>query len=69
MLREVKNARFGRRAGLFGARYFLDAGAEPGAVSWRRRAFLAIQAEQELRPVALLHDGARTYWLFEQRVY
>jgi 5-methylcytosine-specific restriction endonuclease McrA len=69
MLREVKNARFGRRAGLLGARYFLDVGAEPGAVSWRRRAFVALQAEQELHPVALLQDGARTYWLFEQRLY
>jgi hypothetical protein len=69
MLREIKNARFARRRTLLGRRYLLHAGRDAGPISWGRRAFRAIQAEQELRPVALFDDEARAYWLFEQRVY
>jgi hypothetical protein len=67
MLREVKNVRFGRRLTLFGRRYSLHEGAT--ALTWRPRAFDAILAEQDLRPVALFRREARTYWLFEQRVF
>jgi len=69
MLREVSNMRIGRRRGLLGARYELLRGDELTGVRWSRRAFAALQADQEQRPVALLSDPPRTYWLFEQRVY
>jgi hypothetical protein len=69
MLREVKNACFGRRFTPLGRRYFLLDGDAHGSVTWRRRGFLAMQAEQEVRPVPLFHQATRTYWLFEQRVY
>jgi hypothetical protein len=57
MLREVKNLRFQRRLTLFGWRYGAVEGARPVGVTWRRRAFDAIRAQQELRPVKV-----RTAW-------
>jgi hypothetical protein len=69
MLRAVKNASFGTSRALLVRRYHLLHGGEPLGVAWSRRAFLAIQAEQEQRPVALFDADGRTYWLFEQRVY
>ena len=69
MLREVRNMRIGRRRGLLGRRYELLRGDEPTGVCWSPRAFAALQAAQEERPVALFEDEARTYWLFEQRVF
>jgi len=66
MLREVKNARFERRLTLLGPRYHL---CEAPEVAWRRRAFAALLAEQEARPVALFMRGERTYWAFEQRIF
>ena len=69
MLREVKNVRFGRRLTLLGWRYFHLEGDRAGDVVWRRRAFEAMQAEQESRPVELFRRDGRTYWTFEHRVF
>lgn len=69
MLREVRNLRFERRLTLFGRRYEAVEGATPVGVAWRRRAFDAIRARQELRPVELFRREGRAYWLFEDRVY
>jgi 5-methylcytosine-specific restriction endonuclease McrA len=69
MLREVKNARFERRPGLFGRRYFLVEGRTAGTLTWRRRAFEAILREQQERPVALFERDGRTYWAFERRIF
>jgi 5-methylcytosine-specific restriction endonuclease McrA len=69
MLREAKNVRFERRLTLFGWRYHVLQGREPVDVAWRRRAFEAIQREQEARPVELFTCDGRTYWAFEQRVF
>lgn len=68
MLREVKDARFERRLGAFGWRYYLVQGGKPGTVTWRRRAFAAIQDEQDVCPVALFAREGRTYWVFEGRI-
>ena len=68
MLREVKDARFERRFGIFGRRYLLLEGRTPATVTWRRRGFAAIQLEQDVRPVALFTRAGRTYWAFEQRI-
>jgi 5-methylcytosine-specific restriction endonuclease McrA len=69
MLREVKNVRFERRLTLFGRRYHVVQGGRLLEVGWRRRAFEALQREQEVRPVELFCCAGRTYWTFEQRVY
>ena len=69
MLREVSNLRFERRLTLLGWRYHVVEGGRPIEVAWRRRAFGAIQREQDVRPVALFTRAARTYWTFERRVF
>jgi 5-methylcytosine-specific restriction endonuclease McrA len=69
VLREVKNAGFGRRLTLLGWRYFPVLGAEPGPVSWRRGRFGALRAAQAERPVVLFGEEHRTYWVFEDRVF
>ena len=69
MLREVKNVRFERRLTLFGWRYHVVEGGAPIEVAWRRRAFEAIQREQDVRPVELFTRAGRTYWTFERRVF
>ena len=68
MLREIKNARFEHRA-ILGRRWFLVEGGVAGTVTWRRRAFEALLREQDEQPVALLADGRRCTWLFEERFY
>jgi 5-methylcytosine-specific restriction endonuclease McrA len=60
MLREVKNAWFDRRTLMLG---------DTPAASWRRRAFRAMHAAQDERPVALAERDGRTYWAFERRIY
>jgi 5-methylcytosine-specific restriction endonuclease McrA len=69
MLREVKNVRFERRLTMLGWRYELLEGPKPLGIGWRRRAFEAIEREQEVRPVELFMREQRTYWAFERRVF
>lgn len=69
MLREVKSVRFERRTTLLGRRYALVDGGATATAVWSARQFRTIQAEQHERPVPLLHDAPRTWWLFEDRVY
>jgi hypothetical protein len=69
VLREVKNAGFGRRPTLLGWRYFPLLGDAPGPVTWRGGRFRALRAAQADRPVALWRDEHRTYWVFEDRVF
>jgi 5-methylcytosine-specific restriction endonuclease McrA len=69
MLREVKNARFGRRLTLLGWRYHLIEGERPGSVEWSWRAFRAIEAGQSARAVALFVREPRAYWALEGRIY
>ncbi|MGZ6696092.1 MAG: HNH endonuclease [Solirubrobacteraceae bacterium] len=69
MLREVKGAAFACRWTPLGRRWFVVEGDRAGSVTWRRRAFAALQAEQAMRPAGLFARGTRTYWLFEGRVY
>ena len=60
MLREVKNGHVQRRL----LRYVLVLAGEPAAMVSRH----ALR-EQQQRPVAVLDDGERTYWAFEERLY
>ena len=65
MLREVKNGEFVRR----GRRWRLAAGdrlLEPAWPARRLRALLRAQLEQ---PVALVREGRRCTWIFEDRFY
>jgi hypothetical protein len=66
MLREVKDAAFGRRLTAIGWRY--HATWDDGT-AWSSRRFRALQARQGEEPVALYDEGRRRYWLFEDRVY
>jgi 5-methylcytosine-specific restriction endonuclease McrA len=66
MLREVKDAAFGRRLTLAGWRYHPT---WDETLAWSSRRFRALQARQEDEPVALHDAGRRRYWLFEDRVY
>ena len=69
MLREVKNASFGRRLTALGWRYFVVEGGEARSATWRSRDFRAIQRLQAEVPVALFERAGRTYWLFEDRFF
>jgi hypothetical protein len=66
MLREVKEAAFGRRLTPIGWRY--HATWDEG-LAWGSRRFRALRERQALEPVALQDAGRRRYWLFEDRVY
>ena len=66
MLREVKDAAFGRRLTALGWRYHATWDETP---VWTSRRFRALQARQGDEPVALHDTGRRRYWLFEDRVY
>lgn len=69
MLREAKAARFERRTTLLGRRVVLVDGQRTATAVWGARRFRAIHRRQTTEPVALLDDGARTWWLFEDRIY
>lgn len=69
MLREVKNASFGRRLTALGWRYFVVEGGEARSATWRSRDFRAIERLQADAPVALFERAGRTYWLFDDRLY
>jgi 5-methylcytosine-specific restriction endonuclease McrA len=66
MLREVKEAAFGRRLTLLGWRY---QATWDDALAWSGRRFSALRERQMREPVALHDAGRRRYWLFEDRVY
>jgi hypothetical protein len=66
MLREVKDAAFGRRLTPIGWRYHAT---WDDTLAWSSRRFRALQQRQMDEPVALQDAGRRRYWLFEDRVY
>lgn len=69
MLREVRNATWSRRLGLFGWRHELAIGRATLPASWSTRALSAMEAEQQTGPVCLLDAGDRAYWWFEGTLY
>jgi HNH endonuclease len=69
VLREVKNVGFARRLTLFGWRYHLVIGRKPSQTAWSSRRQRALLDAQHIEPAPVLSAGARTYWLFEDRVY
>ena len=66
MLRELKDAAFGRRLTPIGWRYHAT---WDDALAWGSRRFRSLQERQIREPVALQDAGRRRYWLFEDRVY
>jgi HNH endonuclease len=66
MLREVKDAAFGRRLTPLGWRYHAT---WDDALAWSGRRFRELQQGQLDEPVALCDAGRRRYWLFEDRVW
>ena len=70
MLREVKNGALVRsNLTLLGWRWRFTQGGGPSSATWstrRLRELLALQAQE---PVALMTDGRRTYWAFEERFF
>lgn len=69
MLREAPSHRFEGQRTLRGRRYLLvDSRGQPLA-AWSRRRFRRIERDQVHAPVALLDDGHRTWWWFEDRIY
>jgi HNH endonuclease len=66
MLREVKDAAFGRRLTPVGWRYHAT---WDDTLAWSGRAFRVLQTRQFDEPVPLCEAGSRRYWLFEDRVY
>ncbi|MBF6620794.1 MAG: HNH endonuclease [Patulibacter sp.] len=69
MLREAPSHRFEARVTLRGRRYLLvDGKGQPTAV-WSSRRFHRLQRVQQQAPAALIDDGHRTWWWFEDRIY
>lgn len=69
MLREAPSHRFEGQSTLRGRRYLLVDGKGHPQALWGRRRFRRLQREQAHAPVALLDDGHRTWWWFEDRIY
>jgi 5-methylcytosine-specific restriction endonuclease McrA len=69
VLREVKNAGFARRLTLFGWRYHLVIASKPSQASWASKRQRALVQAQHSEPTPVLSADARTYWLFEDRMY
>ncbi|HEY8584121.1 MAG TPA: HNH endonuclease signature motif containing protein [Capillimicrobium sp.] len=69
VLREVPDARFEARWSPLGRRWWLVRGAQVASAQWSSRRLRALEAAQAQAPVALLREGARTWWWFEDRVF
>ena len=69
MLREIETAAFERRLTLRGRRFRLVRGPTPLAPAWGARRHRALTAASREAPVALVGDGRRTCWWFEERFY
>jgi 5-methylcytosine-specific restriction endonuclease McrA len=69
VLREVKNVGFVRRLTLLGWRYHFVLGGKPSQMSWSSKRQRALVQAQRFEPAPILSADARTYWLFEDRVY
>ncbi|MEY2441854.1 MAG: hypothetical protein QOJ46_1280 [bacterium] len=70
MLREISNGAVVRqRRTLLGWRWCFARGETPAGPAWSTRRVRVVEAAQRERPVALLRDGRRCTWLFEDRFY
>jgi hypothetical protein len=70
MLHEVKDGGLVcHRRTLLGRRWRLSDGRRLSVAEWRTRQVRALLAAAAHAPTLVLDDGARRYWLFEERVY
>jgi 5-methylcytosine-specific restriction endonuclease McrA len=70
VLREITNgALVRRRRTALGWRWSLECGATVLGPDWSTRRVRAIRAAQRERPIALMLEGRRCVWLFEDRFY
>jgi 5-methylcytosine-specific restriction endonuclease McrA len=70
MLREIKDAAFARSSlSPLGWRWRLVAGARESELAWSTRRVRALLAAQLHAPVAVLREGRRCTWAFEDRWY
>jgi 5-methylcytosine-specific restriction endonuclease McrA len=70
MLREIKDGALVRhKLTPLGWRWRLEHGGSACAPLWSTRRVRAIDVAQAQRPVALVRDGRRCTWLFEDRFY
>jgi hypothetical protein len=69
VLREIKDAEFQQVSGRWPRRWALRQGARLSERRWGRGGLDRVLAEQQTGPVAVLQDGARVVWLFQDRFY
>jgi 5-methylcytosine-specific restriction endonuclease McrA len=70
MLRELKDGTFARqRLTPLGWRWGFQHGSQASGPLWSTRRVRAIEAAQREHPVALLREGRRCTWAFEERFY
>ena len=70
MLREVKNGALVRsNLTLFGWRWRFTHGGGQSSAAWSTRRLRELQALQAQEPVAIVAEGRRTYWAFEDRFF
>jgi hypothetical protein len=70
MLREIKKGALVRQQlTIAGWRWRFEQGAVVGGPAWSTKRVRAILAAQQEQPVALMRDGRRCTWLFEDRFY
>ncbi|HEU0023934.1 MAG TPA: HNH endonuclease signature motif containing protein [Thermoleophilaceae bacterium] len=69
MLREITDAGLEPRLTLLGRRYRLVRRSGTLGPAWGARRQRALRTASSVTPVALLADGRRTFWWFEERFY
>jgi len=70
VLREVKNGALVRsNLTLLGWRWRFTQGAGQSTATWSTRRLRDLQALQAHEPVAIMTEGRRTYWAFEDRFF
>ena len=70
MLREVKNGALVRSdLTLLGWRWRFTYGGGQSSAAWSTRRLRELQALQAQEPVAIMADGRRTWWAFEDRFF
>jgi len=70
MLREVKNGALVKsNLTVLGWRWRFVQGRKHSSAAWSTKKVRELEAAQALEPVAIMAEGARTYWAFEDRFF
>lgn len=69
MLREAKNAGFVTEGTWFWKRWRLVIGSRPSTGAWPQQEYDSLMQGQLVRPIPVLRDSARAYWVYGNRLW